>query len=83
MVNDLNREREIRARQSAAGRFGFVLGCIAALVALGINLYRAPRPLTITSALLAALMAALNMPLGIVFGLVGERISRPDDLRRR
>ena len=83
MVNDGDREKLIKARKSAAGRFGFILGCIAAIVALSINLYRAPRPLTVSSVILATLMAALNVPLGIAFGLLGEVMTRPDELRRR
>jgi hypothetical protein len=82
MVDDRDREKQIKARKSVAGRFGFILGCIAAIVALSVNLYRAPRPLTLSSVMLASLMAALNVPLGIAFGLLGERLSRPDDLRR-
>lgn len=70
-------EAEIKARQSLAGRFGFVLGCIAAVVAATINLWRAPRPFTLASVALAVLMAALNIPFGIALGLLGERITRP------
>lgn len=83
MANDVDREKQIKARKSVAGRFGFILGCIAALVAASINLYRAPRPFTVSSVVLAVLMAALNLPLGIVFGLLGEIMTRPDELRRR
>jgi hypothetical protein len=68
---------EIKARQAAAGRFGFLLGCIAALVAAAINLYRAPKPLSAGPVIIAVLMAALNIPLGIGFGLLGERMTRP------
>ena len=74
---DDRREREIKNRQNAAGKFGFVLGCIAALAALAINLVRAPRPWTLYSIALAILMAALNVPLGIALGLLGERMTRP------
>jgi hypothetical protein len=83
MVDDRDREKQIKARKSVAGRFGFILGCIAALVAVAINLYRAPRPLTLSSVMLATLMAAMNVPLGIAFGLLGEVMTRPDELRRR
>lgn len=83
MANDVDREKQIKARKSVAGRFGFFLGCIAAFVAVSINLYRAPRPLTVSSVMLAVLMAALNVPLGIAFGLLGELMTRPDELRRR
>ncbi len=82
MVDDPTRHREIKARQSAAGKFGFALGCVAAIAALLINLSRAPRPLATTTVVLAVLMAALNVPLGIAFGLLGERLT-PDDLKRR
>jgi hypothetical protein len=80
---DADREKQIKARKSAAGRFGFILGCVAAVVAASINLYRAPRPLTLSSFALAVLMAALNVPLGIAFGLLGELMTRPEELRRR
>ena len=81
---DDRHEREIKKRQNAAGKFGFVLGCIAAFAALAINLFRAPRPWTLYSIALAVLMAALNVPLGIALGLLGERMTRPpkDDARR-
>jgi hypothetical protein len=69
--------RQIRARQSVAGRFGFILGCVAAVAAATINLWRAPRPLTVASVALAILMAALNVPFGIALGLLGERLTRP------
>jgi hypothetical protein len=74
----------IKARQSMAGRFGFVLGCCTALVAISINVWRAPRPWTWPSIALAVLMAALNVPLGIALGLLSERITRPpkDESRR-
>lgn len=67
----------IKARQDAAGRFGFALGCIAAVAAVVINLWRAPRPWEWTGLALAVLMAALNIPLGIFIGLVGEKVTRP------
>lgn len=69
-------DEEIRARQNIAGRFGFVLGCVAAVAAIGINMWRAPRPWTLSSISLAVLMAALNIPLGIGLGLLGERLTR-------
>lgn len=81
--SDRDREAEIKARQDTAGRFGFVLGCATATVALGINLWRAPRPFEWTSVALAVLMAALNVPLGIALGLLAERLSRDSDEKRR
>jgi hypothetical protein len=75
-------EAQVKARQNVAGRFGFILGCIAAAIALGINLTRAPRPFSLVSLALAVLMAALNMPLGIVLGLLGERVTRPRPKRK-
>ena len=69
-------DREIKARQNIAGRFGFVLGCVAAVAAIGINMWRAPRPWTLSSISLAVLMAALNIPLGIGLGLLGEKLTR-------
>lgn len=76
MTDERFNQAEIRARQNAAGRFGFVLGCIAAVIAASLNIYRAPRPLSALTVALAVLMAALNIPLGIAFGLIGERLSR-------
>jgi len=75
MKRDLN-EAEIDVRKSAAGRFGFILGCIAAVLALGIELFIASKPLQPMTVLTAALMAALNVPFGIVLGLLGERMTR-------
>ena len=68
---------QVKARQDAAGRFGFALGVIAAVSAIAINLYRAPRPLEFLSLAMAVLMAALNVPLGIMLGLLGEKLTRP------
>jgi hypothetical protein len=77
-------DEEIKARQNIAGRFGFVLGCVAAVAAIGINMWRAPRPWTFSSISLAVLMAALNVPRGISLGHLGERLTRtPKDPRRR
>ena len=67
----------IKARIDAAGRFGFTLGCVAAVAAVTINLIRAPRPYSVVSLILAVLMAALNIPFGIMLGLLGERLTRP------
>jgi hypothetical protein len=76
-------DAEVKARQNSAGRYGFVLGCIAAVAALAMNLWRAPRPFSAPSIALAALMAALNVPLGIAVGLLFERMTRrPTDNRR-
>jgi len=69
----------IKARIDSAGRFGFILGCIAAVAAVTINLIRAPRPYALIDLLLAVLMAALNVPFGIMLGLLGERLTRPKD----
>jgi uncharacterized membrane protein len=67
---------ELQARKQTAGRVGFAMGCIAALVAVVINFLRAPRPLSAGILLLIVLIAALNIPLGIAIGLLGERITR-------
>lgn len=75
------RDEEIKARQDIAGRAGFTLGCVAAVAAVGINLYRASEPFTLISIAMAVLMAALNMPIGIMLGLAGEKITRPKHLR--
>ena len=87
MADDPQNQHEIEARKAVAGRFGFVLGCIAAVIAAIINLVRLRHWSTIGVAL-AILMAALNVPLGVVFGLIGERMSRssgrpPADRGRR
>ena len=71
-------EQEIKARQHAAGRFGFILGCVAAVLAFGIELFIAPKPLSGLTSLIAGLMAALNIPLGIGLGLFGERMTRQE-----
>jgi hypothetical protein len=67
----------LKERQNTAGRFGFALGCCTAIVAITINLWRAPQPWTWGSIALAVLMAALNVPLGIGLGLLSERVTRP------
>ena len=67
---------EIDRRINAAGRFGFLLGCIAALLAFGILMFRVPKPVTWLTVLTAGLMAAINIPLGITMGLLGERFTR-------
>jgi hypothetical protein len=67
----------IKARQDASGRFGFILGCLCAVTALSINLWRTPRPWSWQTLAVAALMAALNVPIGIALGLMGERMTRP------
>lgn len=67
---------DIAARKNVAGRMGFVMGCIAAVIALSINLYRAPRPLSFGLVLLSTLIAALNIPLGIALALLVERLTR-------
>ena len=76
--SDKNDDPNIKARQHVAGRFGFVLGCIAAVAAAALNLWRLPRPWSATSVILAVLMAGLNVPLGIGLGLLGERYTRPE-----
>jgi O-antigen/teichoic acid export membrane protein len=76
-----NDDGDVKARQGVAGRFGFILGCVAAVAAAALNLYRLPRPWAATSVVLAVLMAALNVPLGIAFGLLGEWLSRPSKKR--
>ncbi len=66
---------DVSARKAVAGKFGFVLGCIAAVIAAIINLTRLPS-WSVSGVLLAVLMAALNVPLGIMFGLFGEWLTR-------
>ena len=74
------RAAEIAARKQVAGRIGFTMGCIAAAIAVTINVMRAPRPITWGLVALIVLVAALNIPLGIGMGLLGERLSRrPSD----
>lgn len=67
---------DVHTRKQIAGRIGFVMGCIAAVVAATINFLRAPRPLTLGLGLLIVLVAALNIPLGIAMGLLGEWATR-------
>ena len=81
-LEEERRAREIAARKNVAGRFGFVLGCIAAAIAAVINLTRLPRPFRAATIVLGLLMAALNVPLGIGFGLLGEWMSRGNMDRR-
>jgi hypothetical protein len=75
------RDAAIKARQDIAGKFGFALGCLAALSALAIELYRAPHPPPLIAVVTAVLMAALNLPIGIMLGLWGEKLTRPKELR--
>jgi hypothetical protein len=70
------RDPQLDARRQTAGRVGFIMGCVAAIVAAAINFVRAPRPLSPGIAVLIVLVAALNIPLGIAIGLLGERLSR-------
>lgn len=81
--NPPNPERDaaIKARQDVAGRTGFVFGVTAAVAAVTIIVLRAPQPFTFLSLATAVLMAALNMPVGIMIGLLGERVTRPKRLR--
>ena len=67
----------IKARQDAAGRTGFILGCFAAVAAFIINLTRTERPYEFLSLLVAVLMAALNVPVGIALALLAEKWTRP------
>ena len=67
----------IKARQDAAGRTGFILGCLAAIAALVINLARTERPYDFLSLVVAILMAALNVPFGIMLALFAEKWTRP------
>jgi carbamate kinase len=70
------KDAEVDERRQMAGRIGFSMGCIAALVAAAINFVRAPRPLSAGISVLIVLVAALNIPLGIAIGLLGERVTR-------
>jgi len=79
---DPERDAAIKARKDMAGRFGFALGCVAAVIAVSLELYFTAWPLTFLSFATAVLMAALNMPIGIALGLAGERLTRPKELRR-
>jgi hypothetical protein len=74
--SDRENEALIKARQNTAGRFGFIVGCCAAIAALSINLWYAARPWGWASILVALLLAALNVPLGIGLGLLTERMTR-------
>jgi len=68
---------EIKARQNTAGKTGFILGCLAAVAALSINLARTERPYDLLSLVIAVLMAALNVPFGIMLALLAEKWTRP------
>ncbi|HET9425189.1 MAG TPA: hypothetical protein VFO55_07460 [Gemmatimonadaceae bacterium] len=74
---------EIERRVNAAGRFGFVLGCVAAVLAFGISMFRAPKPVSGLGILTAALMAAINVPLGIAMALLGEKMTRGGNDEKR
>ena len=67
----------IKSRVNTAGRFGFALGCIAAIAAISINLWRSSGEWNFLALATAVLMAALNVPLGIMLGLWGEKVTRP------
>jgi hypothetical protein len=69
-------DEEARRRVDMAGRFGFVLGLVAAILAFAISVFRAPKPLSGLAVLTAALMAAINVPLGIAMALLGEKLTR-------
>ena len=69
-------EEEVERRIGAAGRFGFILGCVAAVLAFGISMFRAPKPVSSLAVLTAGLMAAINIPLGIAMALIGEKMTR-------
>ncbi len=70
-------EDTIAARKQAAGRLGFIFGCLAAVGAAIVNLHRASGPVTLAQAVIFVLMAALNVPFWIGLGLLIERVSRP------
>jgi len=74
--HDNGRRAGVDARLSAARRFGLRLGCIAAVLAGAIQLIWRRHELTPRTCLVVGLMALLNVPLGVLFALVGERVSR-------
>jgi len=71
----------IEARKAAAGKLGFILGCLVAVIGFAVNAHRAPRPFGWVSILTLLLIAALNVPLGIGLALLAEKATRarPDD----
>ena len=69
-------DEEVERRIDSAGRFGFTVGCVAAVLAFGISMFRAPKPISSLTILTAALMAAINVPLGIAMALLGEKMTR-------
>ena len=69
-------DEETKRRVDVAGRFGFVLGLVAAILAFAISTFRAPKPMSGLAILTAALMAAINVPLGIAMALLGEKLTR-------
>lgn len=68
---------EIKARQNTAVKAGFILGCLASVAALAVNLARTDRPYDFLSLVIAVLMAALNVPFGIMLALLAEKWTRP------
>ena len=81
--NPPNPERDaaIKARQNVAGKFGLVLGCVAAIVAMTLNFYWNGLPSDFIALAFYVLIAALNLPIGISLGLLFEKWSRPKNLR--
>ncbi|HXT14107.1 MAG TPA: hypothetical protein VN706_00665 [Gemmatimonadaceae bacterium] len=75
------RDAQIKSRQQLAGKFGFILGCVASVAALGLNFYWKGVPEEFIGLAFYVLIAALNMPIGIMIGLLFEKWSRPKDLR--
>jgi predicted phage tail protein len=75
-------DEDVERRIDAAGRFGFILGSVAAVLAFGISMFHAPKPISGLAVLTAALMAAINVPLGIAMALVGEKVTRNRDRDR-
>lgn len=66
----------IAERRQRAGRTGFILGVVAALIGGSFNLWRAWGRLTLGASLILTLVALLNVPLFIGLALLAERMSR-------
>jgi hypothetical protein len=77
------RDAQIRYRQQVAGKFGFIIGCAAAIIAVTLNFYWNGLPADFVGLAFYVLIAALNLPIGIGIGLLFEKWSRPKSLRRK
>jgi hypothetical protein len=66
-------------RRSRAGRAGFILGVVAAILSAATNLFLAGDRLTWGAGAILGLLCLLNVPLFIALSLLAERMSRGRD----